>query len=146
MAKTTLTAEALLADFPPAVRAIAAKVRAIVNDVLPGAEERVLPGWRAIAFRSPEAGHVCALFPYAAEVRLYFEHGSSLRDGEGIEYGDTPLSRYAIFRRAADVKVGTLAPAVMQAFLATSERRAVRRGAAKPKRRPGRVSRAGGAR
>nr|MBP8137649.1 DUF1801 domain-containing protein [Candidatus Eisenbacteria bacterium] len=93
MAKTTLTAEALLADFPPAVRAIAAKVRAIVNDVLPGAEERVLPGWRAIAFRSPEAGHVCALFPYAAEVRLYFEHGSTLRDGEGIEYGDTPLSR-----------------------------------------------------
>ncbi|MBP8137431.1 MAG: hypothetical protein KAY61_04440, partial [Candidatus Eisenbacteria bacterium] len=59
---------------------------------------------------------------------------------------DTPLTRYAIFRRAADVKVGTLAPAVMQAFLATSERRAVRRGAAKPKRRPGRVSRAGGAR
>lgn len=143
MVKPTRSAETLLADFPPAVRTIAARVRAIVIDVLPDAEERVLPGWRAIGFRSREAGHVCALFPYAAEVRLYFEHGSQLRDGEGIEYGDTPLSRYAIFRRASDVKTRTLAPVVMQAFLATSERRAARRGAAKPKRR---ITRAGGAR
>lgn len=143
MTEPTLTTEALLADFPPAVRAIAARIRAIVLDVLPEAGERVLPGWRAIGFRSREAGHVCALFPYTAEVRLYFEHGSGLRDGEGIEYGDTPLSRYAIFRRVSDVKTRTLAPAVMQAFLATSERRAARRGAAKPKRR---ITRAGGAR
>ncbi len=143
MVKPTLTAQALLADFPPAVRTIAARVRAIVLEVLPDAEERVLPGWRAIGFRSGEAGHVCALFPYTAEVRLYFEHGAGLRNGEGIEYGDTPLSRYAIFRRVSEVKTRTLAPAVMQAFLATSERRAARRGAAKPKRR---ITRGGGAR
>lgn len=134
MTKPALTVEALLADFPPAVRAIAARVRALLHDTLPECEERVLSGWRAIGFRTREAGHVCALFPYAADVRLYFEHGSGLRDGEGLTYGDTPLSRYAIFRRAADVKARPLRAALMQAYLATCERRAIRRGAARAKR------------
>ncbi|MFN8587363.1 MAG: DUF1801 domain-containing protein [Candidatus Eisenbacteria bacterium] len=134
MTASKLTAEALLAPFPPTVRATCGRVRALLHDTLPGCEERVLPGWRAIGFRTPEAGHVCALFPYEAEVRLYFEHGSHLRDGEGVTYGDTPLTRYAIFARAGDVKVRALRAAVMQAYLATCERRALRRGAARPRR------------
>lgn len=129
MTASKLTAEELLAPFPPAVRATCERVRALLHDTLPECEERVLPGWRAIAFRTREAGHVCALFPYAAEVRLYFEHGSTLRDGEGVTYGDTPLTRYAIFGSPADIKVRPLRAAVMQAYLATCERRALRRGA-----------------
>ncbi len=134
MTTPKLTAETLLAEFPPAVRAIVERLRTLLHDTLPGCEERVLPGWRAIGFRTREAGHVCALFPYAAEVRLYFEHGSGLRDGEGVTYGDTPLTRYAIFRRASDLKVRPMREAVMQAYLATCERRAIRRGSSRPKR------------
>lgn len=134
MTKPTLTAEALLASYPPAVRAMAQRLRALVCGTLPGCEERVLPGWRAIAFRTREAGHVCGVFPNATGVRLYFEHGSALRDGEGLSYGDTPLTRYAIFRHAPDVKAQPLRAALMQAYLATCERRAIRRGAARAKR------------
>lgn len=126
---------ALLAAHGPAVGRIAERVRKVVLGSIPDVVERSLTGWGAVGFRTAEAGHICALFPLADEVRLYFNHGSELPDGAGVEFGDTPLTRYAIFRRPTDVKRATLAPLVLQAFAATAQRSALRRGMRKPKRR-----------
>ena len=49
---------------------------------------RVMRGWRSVNFRHAQAGHVCAVFPYADRVALYFEHGRLLDDPEGVLMGD----------------------------------------------------------
>lgn len=49
----------------------------------------VKPGWRSINFRHERAGHVCAVFPYADRVSIYFEHGRLLEDPEGLLEGET---------------------------------------------------------
>lgn len=125
----------LLALAPPVLHAVAERVRAVVHAALPDATERVLPGWRALGFRHADVGHVAALFTLRDEVRLYFEHGGELPDGTGVTLGRTGRSSYAIFRRASDVKPRALAALVRRAFLAGSERRALRAAARPPRRR-----------
>lgn len=79
--------DALLAPLPPAIVALA---RALVDEVgaYPGLAGKVMPGWRSINFRHKKAGHVCAVFPYADRVSLYFEHGRMLSDPEGLLQGN----------------------------------------------------------
>ena len=92
----------LIAGYPPGVRDLANEIRRTLLAAVPSFEERALPGWRAIAFRDPQAGHVCALFPFEDYVRLYVEYGASLPDPAGL----FNASLDGNVRRAIDVHEG----------------------------------------
>jgi len=61
----TLPPEALLADYPPEMEAIAHRLRAIVKRSEPTAIERVRPGWRLIGYDLP-VGRRSVYFAYVA--------------------------------------------------------------------------------
>jgi hypothetical protein len=75
--------EALLEDFPPPMRAIAQRLRNVVNEAIPDAVERVRPGWRLIGYDLP-IGRKRVYFAFVApenvHVHLGFEHGWAMRD------------------------------------------------------------------
>lgn len=79
--------DALLAPLPGDIADLA---RALIDTVgtYPGLAGKVMPGWRSVNFRHRQAGHVCAVFPYADRVSLYFEHGRMLSDPEGLLQGE----------------------------------------------------------
>ena len=97
------TAEDLLAEFPPPIAALTEELRRCLHEAAPTLVERVLPGWRAIGYRETSAGHICALFPLPAGVKLYFEHGASLEDPDGLLAGDMKQARYIEFRTRKDI-------------------------------------------
>ena len=75
--------EALLDDVPPAMRAIAERLRNVVFEAIPEAVERVRPGWRLIGYDLPTGRkHVYFAFvaPENEHVHLGFEHGWAMRD------------------------------------------------------------------
>ena len=99
-----MTPDELLAQFPPDVQRIANRVRAVLHGAVPTLSERALPGWRAIGFRDPQAGHVCALFPGDKEMRLYIEHGARLADPDRLLQGTMKRGRYIPFRSLRSVR------------------------------------------
>jgi hypothetical protein len=82
--------EALLADYPEPMRRIAEALRGIVGRAMPGAIERVRPGWRLIGY-DVQSGRRSAYFCYVApeheHVHLGFEHGVLMRDPAGMLLG-----------------------------------------------------------
>ena len=115
-----LTTDALLASLPPATRRLANRIREIVRRAVPTLTERALPGWRAIGFRDPQAGHVCALFPFGPEVRLYIEHGARLDDPDGLLQGTMKRGRYVAFRSERDVRARAVTSLVRRAVVLQS--------------------------
>jgi hypothetical protein len=110
-----LTAAELLAPFPPEVRAVMEDLRELLRAAVPALGERVLPGWKAIGFRHPEAGHVCALFPLPDEVKLYFEYGARLPDPDGLLAGTTKQTRYVAIRSRRQIRRRALTALIRQA-------------------------------
>lgn len=101
MSRKVVTVDEILAGKGPEIEALAHEVRDAILGAAPQLEERALPGWQAVSFRSPERGFVCALFPYADRVRIAFEHGVDLIDPDGrLEKGSTSSKRvrYLSFR------------------------------------------------
>lgn len=99
------TPDELLARYPPRIRALALRLRELVRGVMPGAAERVNPGWRSLGYHHPEAGYVCGIFPFEDEVRLLFEHGAALADPEGVLTGHTRQVKWIPVRTARDIRV-----------------------------------------
>jgi hypothetical protein len=116
----SLTPDALLAPLPPETRQLANRIRTVVCKAVPTLTERALPGWRAIGFRDAQAGHVCALFPFGPEVRLYVEHGARLSDPDGLLQGTMKRGRYVAFRTQRDVRARALTRLVRRAVLLQS--------------------------
>ena len=77
----------LLDPLPGEIGTLARELIALVGG-MPGLTGKVMPGWRSVNFRHAKAGHVCAVFPYADRVSLYFEHGRVLADPEGLLMGE----------------------------------------------------------
>jgi hypothetical protein len=95
---------ALVAECPPAVAALTRRLRRAALAALPDLTERVLPGWRALGLRHPVAGHVAAIFPRAADVAVYLEHGAALPDPHGLLTGTGRRTRMLVFRPDAAVE------------------------------------------
>lgn len=80
-----LPLEALLADYPPAMRAEAEWLRSVVRRVTPDALERVRTGWRIIGYDLP-IGRRGVYFAWimieAAHVHLGFPNGVLMADPE----------------------------------------------------------------
>ena len=96
--------EALLADFPGPMREIAERLRGVVHRARPDAIERVRPGWRLIGYDIPatsrRSAYFCFVAPEREHVHLGFEHGTLMRDDEGVLLGAgiTRKVRWLTFR------------------------------------------------
>lgn len=120
MARARLTPDELLAAYPEPIRELANEIRTTLRAAVPSFEERALPGWRAIAFRDPQAGHVCALFPFENYVRLYVEYGASLPDPDGLMLGAMKRGRYVELRTPKDLRKRALTKLIRKAVLMQS--------------------------
>jgi hypothetical protein len=118
----TIPPEALLADFPPPMQAIAQRLRAIVKRTEPTAIERVRPGWGLIGYDLPgprRSVYFAYVAPENEHVHLGFEHGWLMRDpdrslsGEGI----TKRVRWLTFRPGDDIDDRRCADLVREAAL-----------------------------
>lgn len=86
--------EELLGSHTPPIREIAERLRWLIRETVPEAEERVSWGWHAIGYAHPEAGYVGGIFPRDDVVKLCFKWGASLPDPAGILSGNQKRVRY----------------------------------------------------
>lgn len=105
---TTASAEEFLTQYPPEVRALAQRLRALVRETVPTASEHVYQGWKALGYRDPQSGYFCGIFPQPDHVRLLFEHGAALPDPDGLLTGTTRQVRYVEVRNARDIRPGPI--------------------------------------
>jgi hypothetical protein len=119
-ARTRPPPEQLLAGFPPPIRDLANEIRKTLLAAVPSFVERTLPGWRAVAFRDPQAGHVCALFPFEDHLKLYVEYGATLPDPDGLMEGSMKRGRYIEFRTAKDLRKRALGTLIRRAVVMQS--------------------------
>ena len=97
------TVEELLSGFPPEIRELTLRARQLVIEQVPGAEERVYPGWRGIGYRDGQAGYFCGIFPQSDHVRLLFERGRELTDADRLLEGNGTQTRYVTLRAEASL-------------------------------------------
>ena len=127
MSPVPLAAEALLADFSPATRALAERVLAIVTAHVPDVDVRAYPGWRGLGLRDAQSGYFCGVFPRHEDagdgggrsecVRVLFEHGASLPDPDGMFTGGGAQTRWATLRVGEPVPEAALLRMVDAALL-----------------------------
>jgi DNA transformation protein len=113
---------AILRPYTPRIRALAGRLRVLVRDVLPTAEERAMVGWKGIGYRDPQAGYVCGVFPQEDHVRLLFEHGAALDDADRLLTGTTKQTRYIEVRSVRDIRVRAIGRLLRSAILHGSVR------------------------
>ena len=92
---------------------------------LPEAEERAYPVWKGIGYVHPQAGYLCAIFPYQDHVALAFEFGVLLDDPDGLLHAGKTSARkvrYLEVRTARDIR-----PRAIAAWLGESIALRVRR-------------------
>lgn len=79
-----------LSAYPPSIRDVAERLRAIVSEAVPEAIERVRTGWRLIGYDVPH-GRRTRYFAFVApepeHVHLGFEYGVWMADPDGILRG-----------------------------------------------------------
>jgi hypothetical protein len=131
---TVMPPEALLADYPPAMQAIANRLRAVVRDAFPDSIERVRPGWRLIGYDLPigPSGRRTVYFAFVwaeiEHVHLGFEHGWAMRDPNGLLQGQGITKRVRwVTVRPGDVidterLTGLVREAAVVAMLSRGER------------------------
>ncbi len=104
--------EAFLDGFPPPMREIAVRLRAIVRRELPDAEERVRLHWRLLGYHLPVGRRTIFtawIGPEAKHVHLGFPTGVLIDDPEGILSGRgvTKLARWLTYRSLDEVDEAT---------------------------------------
>jgi hypothetical protein len=82
--KSSLTPEDILKDHNASVQEIAQKLRGIIKNAIPDANEKAYPGWHGIGYRHPKAGYFCCIFPFENKVSLAFEYGAFLPDPDHL--------------------------------------------------------------
>ncbi|MGH2381194.1 MAG: DUF1801 domain-containing protein [Candidatus Limnocylindria bacterium] len=79
-----------LAGYPAGIRAIAERLRGVVDDAVPEAIERVRTGWRLIGYDVP-VGRRTRYFAFVApepeHVHLGFEYGAWMADPDALLLG-----------------------------------------------------------
>ena len=113
--------EALLDDYPPAIRATGMALRALIFRAVPGSVEAVRPGWRWVAYSLPEGKRVrnfAWVGPERKHIHLGFEHGTLLADPERILQGAQERLkkfRYFTFEPSIDIDEAVLVDYVRRA-------------------------------
>lgn len=89
-----MTPDELLSEHVDEIVELSNELRALAMKAMPGAEERVYAGWHGFGYVHPDAGYVVGVFPGAGSVKVLFEHGHLLQDGERVFTGGTGQTRY----------------------------------------------------
>jgi hypothetical protein len=111
---------------------IGAWLRGVVRRAIPGANERVRPGWRLIGYDLPTANRRSVYFAYIAaeaiHVHLGFEHGTSMADPDHLlqGLGITKQVRWVTLRPGAMLSEDQLAPLVRESARVATLSRAER--------------------
>ncbi len=88
--------DTFLKGYPPQVREIAVKAREVILSVMPGATEKVYPGWKVIQYGT--AADMKAVFaaisPQRERVNLGLANGVDLPDPDGLLEGDGKAIRH----------------------------------------------------
>ena len=100
-----MNVEQLLSTYPPAVQAIALKVRAVVQNAFPEAGEWVDPPDKLIAYGSAPTykGMICMIAPFKDSVNLGFIRGTQLPDPTHLLRGTGKWSRHIKFKTLDEV-------------------------------------------
>lgn len=116
------TVAQLLKPCTPEIRALALAARAVVKKAVPGAAEKVYPGWHIIAFNRGAGmrGQFCAVSPLKERVNLYFMRGADLPDPHGLLEGGGKNMRHLKITRAAQTRSAAL-KALIRAAAARAE-------------------------
>ena len=122
--------EDLLESLPSEIGATAHRLRELVRAAMPGAEERVYPGWRGFGYRHPEAGYVCGIFPSRKWVALGFEWGALLPDPDGLLQAGHSTSKRVRYLRFHEP--GEIRPPMIRRFLKAAVALRGGRGKARP--------------
>lgn len=130
-----LPPEAILADAPPPMRDVAERLRGVIVRTLPGATERVRPGWRIIGYDVPITPRRSAYFAWIMiqreHVHLGFPHGVLMADPRRILEGAgiTKRARWTTMTPEAPIPEAHLAELLQEAArvagLPTEERLAI---------------------
>lgn len=130
-----LPPEAILADAPPPMRDVAERLRGVIARALPGATERVRPGWRIIGYDVPLTPRRSAYFAWIMiqreHVHLGFPHGVLMADPRRILEGAgiTKRARWTTMTPEAPIPESHLAELLQEAArvagLPTEERLAI---------------------
>jgi hypothetical protein len=112
--------EAFLAGYPPPMRSIAERLRAVIRRAVPDAVERVRPGWRLIGYDVPAGprrrSYFCYVAPEFEHVHLGFEYGVFMADPDRVLLGEgvTRKVRWLTFRVGDRVNERVLVPLVRE--------------------------------
>jgi hypothetical protein len=127
--------EALLDDYPVAIRETGLALRSLIFRTVPGAVETIRPGWRWIAYSLPDGRRVrnfAWIGPERKHIHLGFEHGTLLADPDRILHGSEERLkqfRYFTFEPSIDVEESILADFLRRAAdlatLSTAARKAL---------------------
>jgi hypothetical protein len=81
--------DTFLKTYPPPVREIAVRARETIFSVLPGASEKVYPGWKVIQYAAGNGTQdvFAVLSPQRERVNLGLTNGAELPDPEGLLEG-----------------------------------------------------------
>jgi hypothetical protein len=99
------SAAALLARYPPAVRALANGARKLIKRALPRAQESVdaAAGMLSYGYGPGYKGMVCTLILSKAGAKIGLVRGSELDDPRGLLEGTGKVHRYIAVTSAADL-------------------------------------------
>lgn len=114
----TLPPEALLARFSPERIATAEAFRALVRRTVPGAIERVRPGWGLIGYDLPvgrRTVYFAFVWPEVEHVHLGFEYGIHMDDPDGRLQGSGRKVRWVTAAEPGDVDPAVVEPLVREA-------------------------------
>ncbi len=124
--------EALLADYPPAMRDIAEALRSIVRLAVPNVVEAVRPGWRLIGYDVPAGRkrtvYFCWVAPEPGHVHLGFQYGIFMDDRDEVLIGKgiTRKVRWVTMRESDPIPEAMLVELVREsarvALLSRSDR------------------------
>lgn len=118
-----LPPEALLARLSPERAATAEAFRAVVRRAVPGAIERVRPGWGLIGYDVPvgrRTVYFAFVWPEIEHVHLGFEYGIHMDDPDGQLQGSGRKVRWVTAVRPDEVDPRTVEPLVREAVRVAS--------------------------
>ncbi len=82
--------DAFLEFYPPAIAALAQRLRVVVRQAVPDAIERVRPGWRLLGYDLPVAKrtvYFAWVWPELKHVHVGWQHGTLMADPDGVLRG-----------------------------------------------------------
>lgn len=122
----TISVEEYLSSFPVAIQSHTNSLRKLIKQTVPGAIERVYPGWNLIGYRvlhGSKSFYFGFLAPFADRVVLGFEYGTMLSDPHGVLEGNGSQVRQIVILTKTDMKNHILTPLILEAASIATERK-----------------------